>query len=64
MAEAHTIVISKADAGYRVTVTPPVPGFDFDATYPDLRRAATFARGVRRYRDFLTADQTGEGADF
>ncbi len=63
MAEAHTIVISKADAGYSVTVTPPVPGFDFDASYQDLRGAATFARGVRRYQGFAIVDRTGEGAD-
>ncbi len=63
MADLHTIVICKADVGYSVTVTPPVPGFDFDANYPDLRKAATFARGVRRYRDFPIVDQTGEGAD-
>jgi hypothetical protein len=63
MADGHTIVIDKNDAGYTVTVTPPVPGFDFDASYPDLRGAATFARGVRRHRDYPIIDRTGESAD-
>lgn len=58
----HIIVMTKASDGYAVTVVPAVPGFDFDAAYPDLRAAATYARGVRRYRGFAISDQTGEGA--
>lgn len=58
----HTIIITRASDGYAVTVVPAVPGFDFDAAYPDLKAAATYARGVRRHRGFAISDQTGEGA--
>lgn len=58
----HTITIAAAPEGFIVTVTPPVPGFDFDKTCPSYRYARTFARGVRLHRGFPIIDQTNGGA--
>ncbi|MEH3046186.1 hypothetical protein [Sphingomonas adhaesiva] len=47
--------------GFAVTVEPSVPGFDFNAIYPDYRSGWTFARGVKRYCGFQIVDETQEG---
>lgn len=62
MSPNHTITIAAAPEGFSVTVTPPVPGFDFDKACADYRYARTFARGIRLHRGFPIVDQTNGGA--
>ena len=62
MSPNHTIFIAAGPDGFAVTVTPPVPGFDFDKTCTYYRCARTFARGIRLHRGFPIIDQTDGGA--
>lgn len=60
---SHRIIIDLEPfgAGYDVKVEPAVPGFSFDAEYPDHKSARTYARGLRLHRGWPIDDRTGEG---
>jgi hypothetical protein len=63
MSDTHIIYVRPLGDGFAVSVEPAVPGFDFNATYPDYRSARTFARGVKLHRGFAIVDETQEGAN-
>lgn len=60
-APERTITIATDAAGCRVTVTPPVPGFDFDLIDKPEAYARTYARSLARHHGWTLRDETMGG---
>lgn len=56
----HSIVIEAEADMIRVTVTPPVEGFDYDDTHPDYRAARGYAGGLRMSCGWPIVDRVGD----
>jgi len=56
----HSILIEQSADAVRVTVTPPVTGFDYDDTLPDYRAARGYAGGLRMSCGWPIVDRVGD----
>lgn len=56
----HRILIERDADSIRVTVTPPVEGFDYDQPHDDYRSARGYAGGLRMSCGWPIVDHVGD----
>lgn len=56
----HSIIIEQDAGAIRVTVKPPVDGFDYDQPHDDYRSARGYAGGLRMSCGWPIVDRVGD----
>ncbi|MBB4153251.1 hypothetical protein GGQ80_001139 [Sphingomonas jinjuensis] len=59
----RTITLRRAGIGYAVTVTPPLPGFDFDLEDERELFVRGYVRSLSRHHGWAVRDETAEGGN-